>query len=354
MNRFLGVIAIVVLVSAAFPFAAHAQANLPLLNPDFEIVPDPSAHDAACGEDAPLSYGAVLQLVQNLMNAAIAVGILVMLITIIYAGALFLLSPTNPENRSKGRTMLTNVVIGFVIVLAAWLAVDALMKAVYNPNAVIDGSVKTGPWNTILGTSGEWCVKERTTRALFSGNNLGGETDILTGGGTGENTSGGTYTGGKCAIQSSGLCATENFQVFGSAASQASQICTAESANGTLVVSGVDKLGDGTPYSFGLFQINITANNVAGNNCPAAFSKQSCTVKSCGPGTGVTVVNRGLYERCREAALLPSSNIAAAKAVYDAAGKSWRPWGTAKGCGLSILTGSATGIAACVIMETRS
>jgi hypothetical protein len=106
----------------------------------------------------------------------------------------------------------------------------------------------------------------------------------------------------------------------------------------------VDKLGDGTPYSFGLFQINITAHKIGSLNCPAAFSKQNCTVSSCGKGTGVMVTNAALYNRCRAAAIAPATNIATAHQIYLDASARWSPWGAAKACGLAD-SGAGAGLA---------
>ena len=155
--------------------SVHAQANLPLLNPDFSIVP---AQCTSC----PCGFAGTMQLAQNLMNVGIALGILIMLFVIIYAGVLFLMSPTAPENREKGKSMFTNAIIGFLIIISAWLLIDTVMKTLYNPNATVGGSAKFGPWNTIIGETGEWCIQARETKPLFEGGDVGNVDDVINGG----------------------------------------------------------------------------------------------------------------------------------------------------------------------------
>lgn len=136
-------IALLLLAAAALP--AHA-ANLPLLDPNFQIVPDAHAIDPTCPVGAPLSYAGVLQLIQNVMNAMVSIGLVAFVLVLAYAGFSFIVNPTNPEARTKARSMLINVVVGLVIVLGAWLFVDFIMKALTGEN----GAAGFGPWNSIL------------------------------------------------------------------------------------------------------------------------------------------------------------------------------------------------------------
>lgn len=135
MNRFIkgGLLALMFSLSRAPVYAA----NLPLFDPTFSIVPQ------GC-DGLPLGAGGVLQFIQNIMNAMVSVGVIVLVLVIAYAGFLFILTPTNPESRSKAKSVLGNAVIGFIIVLSAWVGVDFIMKLLY------DGGGQFGPWNKIL------------------------------------------------------------------------------------------------------------------------------------------------------------------------------------------------------------
>ncbi|MES2994801.1 MAG: pilin [Patescibacteria group bacterium] len=140
-------------------------AELPLLDPGWSIVPDPSELDSSCRPTDPLGMGGILVLVQNLMNAAVSLTVIVMVIVIAYAGFLFLTSPFNSENRSKAKSTLAGTFMGVIIVLAGWLLVDFVMKVVYDPDAVFAGK-QIGPWSQII-TGGDACIKARDTKPLF-------------------------------------------------------------------------------------------------------------------------------------------------------------------------------------------
>ncbi len=312
-------------VGVALPLGVHA-ADIPLLSPGWSLVPEVCR---AC----PCGFAGVLAIVQNLMNAGIGVAIVFGTMIIAWAGFLYITTPANPEARGQASNMLINAAVGLLIVLSAWLIVDFVMKILYNPN-----NAGWGPWNTILGdATGESCIQSTTTQPLFSG--AISVTQLPTGT-TSTGTGTGNYKpGGTCSVQTSGPCAPSNLGIFANAANEASEICAKEGLNNARTVSGVDKLGDGTPYSFGLFQINITAHSLGNLNCPQAFNNggRACTVRSCGPGTGIKVTNPDLYNKCVEAAKTPSINITKAHDIYMKAHASWSPWGAAKGCGLAYL-----------------
>lgn len=155
---------VLLLASVAAPLAYAA--DVPVLDGSFHIVPDASDIDPLCPAGAPLSYGAVMEIIQRFMNAAISFGILICVIIIAWSGFLFITSVTNPESRNKARGMLTNAGIGLLIVLSAWLMVDFVMKVLYSGPDGTEG--KFGPWNSILGT-GPACIIGRPTQALFTG-----------------------------------------------------------------------------------------------------------------------------------------------------------------------------------------
>lgn len=303
-------IALTLFVGATAP--AYA-ANIPLLDPNFSIVP---SQCTAC----PCGYGGILQLIQNLTNAGVALGVIAMVVVIAYAGASFMLNPTNPEARTKARSMLINVVVGMVILLAAWLVVDFIMKVLYD-------DTNYGPWNSILAPydANKGCIKETTVHPIggIIGDIAGGVVGGTTGGATGGPSTSG---GGACAVRTSGPCSVANLTpTFGNAAMTFSKICSNESG-GASIGSTVDKTTDGQPVSFGLFQINISANPVAGYNCPAAF-----TAPYTSKNHNVQIVNQRLYAECKAAALDPATNIKFAGLLFQKSGYS--PWLADRKCG---------------------
>ena len=296
------------------PVAVQAQSGIPLFDPEWQLVPEAHKLDPSCPEGYPLGFGGFLQLIQNGMNAAISFGIVIFVLIIAFAGMLWILTPTNPENHSQAKKVLTNAVIGLLIILSAWLIVDFVMKLLYNPD-----NPGWGPWNSIL-SGGEICITAKPNKPLFSGS-------ITAVPGVG---SGGTYTGngGTCSIQQSGPCAASALAPhFGSAANQASMICYAESRGVIGSVSRTDIMRNDPQrraFSFGLFQINLTYHQVAGLNCPAAFRGRNYSAR---------VINEDLYRRCVAAAKNPEHNIARAVAIYNRT--QWREWSTGRLCGLA-------------------
>ena len=340
MRRLLVPFLFLTLLSLALPF--EAQADMPLFDPTWHLVPDAHELDADCSPGAPLGFAGVLQLIQNLMNAGISIGILICVLVIAFAGMLFILTPANPENHSMARQMLTNAAVGLLIILSAWIVVDFVMKVLYQGESGQEG--KFGPWNEIL-TGGDYCVKAQTgVQSLF--NQAIAELPYTPPG------TGGA-AGGTCSVPSSQAnpCSVTNMQqqCFAARATDASRICMLESAGGQAAIkSGSDKLdgGTGPSYSIGLWQINLTVHKVDGLNCPAAFTKP------CGQGYGTLVgpskpgacnsslktdkASQDLYAKCVLAAQDPAKNTTVACSLYKSAG-GFQPWTySANRCSVSL------------------
>ena len=77
------------------------------------------------------------------------IGIMVVVFAIItaYAGFLLVVSGGNVEARKKARTLITNSIVGIIIVLAAWILIDTLLRVLLpGDTGDIDGF---GPWNEV-------------------------------------------------------------------------------------------------------------------------------------------------------------------------------------------------------------
>ena len=117
---------------AAFPLIVVAQQRaLPS-----QIVP-------CTGVDCTVCHLATLA--QNLINTGIFIFVFLSAMLFAYAGFLYLTSAVE-DKVSQARKIFSNVTIGLVIILAAWLVVDTLMKAVLGGNF--------GPWNDICRAAG--------------------------------------------------------------------------------------------------------------------------------------------------------------------------------------------------------
>jgi len=295
--------------SLALPFAAHAA--IPFFGP---IIPD-AVNKCALG------WGAVIVVINNIISFLITIAIVfVAPIMIAYSGFLYVVNPVSPAGKEKAKGYLWNTVIGIIVALAGWLIVDAVMVVLYNPASV--GST----WSNLIMSGGiDPCLKQAGSLSKDTLNQV-----TTSGAGI---TSTGASGGGTCAIQNGGPCASQNMTIFGTAANQASAICSAESANGVLLNG--DKTTDGIPVSFGLFQINITANDVANLGCNIK-GKVFDSMYS-GSHKNVQVMNQTLYNQCRQAALTPETNIKTAYDIFKKSGYSWRQWSTHTKCNLAFL-----------------
>ncbi len=192
---------------------------------------------------------------------------------------------------------------------------------------------------SFFGLSGNGNICESINNISNVGTNLGSSAAVT------------VTTGGKCSALLTGPASTANLagSCFGNNAPQASAIAGAESGGQATAQSKTDICTvDGTPVSFGLFQINISANpirKITGTDangkysygvtldCPSAFthpytgSRKDCALK---PGM------QGLYQQCVAAAQDPASNIVTA--CYIAQIKNinskavWNAWGANSKC----------------------
>lgn len=81
------------------------------------------------GVTVPCTFDKLVQLGRNFVNLLIVYSVPIAVISFIYAGFLLLTSQGNPGAISKARGIFTDTVIGFMIVLAAWLIVFTITSA---------------------------------------------------------------------------------------------------------------------------------------------------------------------------------------------------------------------------------
>ena len=293
------------------PGAASAQSNIPLFDANWTLVPE------AC-RACPCGAGGALQFVQNVMNALVSFGILICVLVVVFAGFLWILTPTNPESHSQAKKVLTNAVIGFIIILSAWLVVDFVMKLLY------DGESTFGPWNEILTLGGDACIEARDVKPLFSG-------DIVSAPGLSVGGAGGVgsvepryTTSGACsptavgaAGQSSGT--TEKEATF------LACIARPESTCGTKLLNY--NWGKGSS-AYGPYQILLDGNARYFENaaCRQAAGIQGNGLLGCSAGfrNGNPVPGSAIARRCMKAASDLACSTAAATALIRDSGAT--PW----------------------------
>lgn len=92
------------------------------------------------GVDCNLCH--IAELAQNVLNTGIFIAVFLSAILFAWAGWKYITAGGGGEV-SAAKEIFLNVLIGLVIILAAWLVVDTIMRTLVNENASI------GPWNKI-------------------------------------------------------------------------------------------------------------------------------------------------------------------------------------------------------------
>jgi len=111
------------------PAVTSAAGGLPT-----RIVQCGSANQPACG------LCDIATLAQNVLNTGIFIAVFLSAILFAWAGWKYVTAGGGGDV-SSAREIFTNVLVGLVIILAAWLIVDTIMRTLVNPSASI------GPWN---------------------------------------------------------------------------------------------------------------------------------------------------------------------------------------------------------------
>ena len=217
---------------------------------------------------------------------------------IVYGGILYAASAGNPSKQSEGKEYIKSALLGLLLLAGAYLVLYTI-----NPNLV----------NLNLPT--------------LTGINI----TVPMGGGNGSNGTNGSNGSGTCDAAPNGPCSVSQLSqtCMGSNAQSASQICMAESSGNA--VAGGDISTNGQPVSIGLFQINLSANNLPGLNCTAAFNH---TWTQSNPST---IVNVPLYNQCLAAAQNVATNVSYACSLSNkgqGSGSNWGAWSTHTKCGL--------------------
>lgn len=88
-------------------------------------------------------------MVNNLIEWLVGFLTLAAVLALVYAGFKLVVSGGDQGAMTDAKKMITNIIIGFVIVLSAWLIVDTLMKALLDPNLTDSEGNKFGVWNQI-------------------------------------------------------------------------------------------------------------------------------------------------------------------------------------------------------------
>ncbi len=95
---------------------------LPIVVSAAGLVPCGGPGEAACNTDFVVSF------VSGLINFLISMLGVIAMIVLVYAGFRMVVSMGNEAEWTKAKSLFTNVIIGIILILAAWLIVDTIMR----------------------------------------------------------------------------------------------------------------------------------------------------------------------------------------------------------------------------------
>lgn len=76
----------------------------------------------------PCNFEAFVDLINGIIDWVIGIAGVIFTISFIWGGFLYLTSGENPGNRDRAKGILWNTLIGFVIILTAWLIVFTILR----------------------------------------------------------------------------------------------------------------------------------------------------------------------------------------------------------------------------------
>lgn len=274
--------------------------------------------------------------------ATIGLAIVLAVVELVIGGIEYVAAAV-PSSKEDAKRRIGGAIGGLLLILLAYVLLQALNPALLRVGLNLEQVAVSGQTGGGGGGGGnqQYCLVGGDTGQTFDSLQACKDTYPLLADkcGTCASSSGG---GGQCSPVSNtnNPCSVSNLTgVFGgdtTKATNASIVCQGESSGNALV--GGDKIvggpNNGTPVSFGLFQINLSAppNNAAIGgltNCPSAFDSPYS-----GSHKNVVIVNQGLYDQCKAAAQNADNNIQAMLAGSNNGTKFSPMWTVATNCGI--------------------
>ncbi len=215
---------------------------------------------------------------QKIMEWFVLVSASIVALMFAFGGMKMVMSAGNTGAVSEGKEMMTNSVIGFLILLGAWLIINTVLMTFTNNGEGIE------VWGTIQ------CVDNPTMQAGTVTNNGGGA--VTNNGGVAANGGGG---GVQCA-KGNTACSVDALAAAGMTAVQAnimSCIAMTESS-GNASIPPYNQTHPGSNSSAcGLFQVTKTTWSTAAKGSCADFS--NCTNAACNTAVAQTLVSKNGY-----------------------------------------------------------
>ena len=107
-----------VVILATAPFVLHAQSNLVFCEPP-----------GAGSSGTPCDFSGLIVLVNKLISYCLYLGTSIFSIVFMWAGWLYITARGNTSQIGKAHGLFWNAIVGFVIMLSAWLIIDFILKS---------------------------------------------------------------------------------------------------------------------------------------------------------------------------------------------------------------------------------
>jgi hypothetical protein len=104
---------------------------------------DPEGLVTCSGPDC--NFCTFVTMVDKVISFIFTLMVLGAVLMMVFAGFKLVVSQGDEHAMGEAKSMITNVVVGFVIVMSAWLIVDTMMKALLKTNSDF------GIWNEVKG-----------------------------------------------------------------------------------------------------------------------------------------------------------------------------------------------------------
>jgi len=239
---------------------------------------------------------------KGLIVAIVGLSIIFAVIMIVIGGIEYVAAVV-PSAKSEGKKKIIGAISGLLIAIFSYLLLITI-----NPDLTIIGlDLNTVPASLYPPWEGG------------SGNSPVGHVGDPGVGGSG---SSGNLGSGKCVpIHESGnYCDVEALvPYFGTYAERMSAICNVESIGGQVgIKSGSDVCKDGNSFSWGLFQINLTNNDLGGLDC--MYRHKPGVRAFTAENYACNVDNQDMYNACVAQAKIPAVNIAEAVRQFNQGG----------------------------------
>lgn len=302
---------------------------------------------------------------KSLVKLFVGLAIVFAVFMIVYGGVKYTVAGT-PNAKGGAKKYITEAVLGLLIAIFSYILLQTINPALLNVGLnledvqfdpysdIVANNKAPKPVNTICVILGDNCNVSCETKAdaveckaVEDSDRASGYPDCSitsttkpcishTCDSTGSNKMPkGCYSGNaKCQPMTTGLCSVNNLKpYFGGdedKATKASIICGGESGGDPLSASTSDVCrGDGVSFSRGLFQINLTVNDIDGLPCAYTHSNGAFTARNYACSTK----NSDTLAKCVAAAENQEKNIREMLKQSNN-GSSWSKWGAASGCGL--------------------